>query len=97
MALFGRKKEPTSAGSETYWTPKVDLNTARPAVFALANTPVSDYMQFCSAIGDFVDLSGTPSSEDAYRFARALADDPNVIHRPWVWLAAVMRRSCCGR
>ena len=96
MVLFGRKKGLTSEVNKTPWAPKVDLNTARPAVFALAYTPVSNEMQFHRAIADFVHLSGTPSSEDAYRFAQALLDDPKVANRPWVWLAAVMREAAAA-
>jgi hypothetical protein len=96
MALFGRKKGLTSEVNRTHWAPRVDLNTARPAVFALANTPVSNDMQFHRAIADFVRLSGTPSSEDSYRFAQALLDDPKVTNRPWVWLSAVMREAAAA-
>jgi hypothetical protein len=86
MGIFGNRKH-----GEPAWEPVVNLATARPVVFALAHAPVSNDAQVRLAVADFVRLSGRPSTEDAYAFAGALLADPEVVHRPWKWLIAVMR------
>lgn len=91
MALFKKKKRQVSQPMVPAWSPTVDLATARPAVFSLANAHVSNDMQVRAAIADFVRLSERPSTEDTYQFAAELIRDPECTRRPWAWLAAVMR------
>jgi hypothetical protein len=88
MALF-KKKPKASQPAAPSWSPHVDLPTARPVVFALANAPKSNDAQVRSAIADFVRLSERPSLERALH-------DPESLHRPWVWLAASMRQAAAA-
>lgn len=87
MPLF-KKREPEPASPS--WSPTVDLDAARPVVFALANAPVSNDAQVRSAIAQFVRLSGRPPVEEAIH---TIQRDPDVLHRPWIWLAAVMQEA----
>src|SRR5579859_1242364 len=87
MGLFGRKE---SAPERPAWTPRVDMTTARPAILALANAPASNDAQVRNAIEKFVRLSDRPQPERAIHLIR---DDPEVLNRPWIWLAAVMRQA----
>jgi hypothetical protein len=89
MALF-KKRPAEQQSTPSSWTPTVDLDTDRPVVFALANAPVSNDMQVRSAIAQFVRLSERPSLEQALNLIRT---EPAVLHRPWIWLAAVMREA----
>lgn len=78
------------------WSPTVNMQTARPAVFALADAPASDAAQVRSAIATFVRLSEKPSMDDPRQAAQAYMQDPECLHRPWVWLAAVMRQAAAA-
>lgn len=84
MALFKKNDPPPTPR----WRPKVDLTTARPVVFALANAPVSNDGQVRSALADFRRLSERPPLEVAVGL---IQNEPDVLDRPWIWLAAVMR------
>lgn len=86
MALFKKRQDPPPATPA--WSPTVNLESARPVVVALANTPTSNDGQVRSAIATFVRLSERPSLERALRLMRT---DPDCLHRPWIWLAAAMR------
>src|ERR1019366_2880112 len=84
MPLFKRRE---SEQPHATWIPAVVLSDARPVVFALANAPASDDAQVRAAVADFVRLSERPALERALELMRS---DPDVLQRPWVWLAAVM-------
>lgn len=86
MALFKKRSDPQPAAPT--WSPTVNLETARPTVFALAKAPASSDVEVRSAIADFVRRSEKPSLERALDQIRT---DPDCLHRPWIWLAAVMR------
>ncbi len=92
MAIF-RRRPAKEESPPTAWAPPVDMSTARPVVFALANAPVSNDTQVRSAIAEFVRLSGKPPLDQALHLIRA---DPDIIHRPWIWLAAVMREAAAA-
>ena len=85
MGLFDsdRHGSPTDG-----WTPTVDLATARLVVFALANSPHAGAGQVREAISDLGRLSDRP--DDPLEIAFQLGDDPDVVHRPWIWLRAVV-------
>lgn len=92
MPLF--KKRPSEAlPAPPAWVPTVDMTTARPVVFALAYAPASNDVEVRSAIGQFGRLSERPSFEEAFFLRRT---DPDCLHRPWIWLAAVMREAAAG-
>jgi hypothetical protein len=88
MGLFSKKEAPVPPAPA--WSPKVDLAVAREIVFALAKAPISDDMQVRSAIAAFVRASERPPLEKALDLQR---QEPEVLHRPWIWLAAVMREA----
>src|ERR1700736_3959209 len=88
MSLF-RRKQLTWTSSPT-WAPTVNMSSARPAVFALARAPVSNDAQVRAAIADFVRLSERPSLENALGL---ISTEPDVMNRPWIWLAGVMRQA----
>lgn len=92
MALF-KKRQAEEVAASPAWAPTVDLATARPAVFALANAPVSNDMQVRSAIATFVRLGGRPPLEVMLHLIRT---EPEVTYRPWIWLAAVMREAAAA-
>jgi hypothetical protein len=52
--------------------------------------PTLDDMQVRSAIAEFVRLSERPPLAQAQRLIHS---EPDVMARPWAWLAAVMRRA----
>lgn len=83
-----RQPEPQPEPSQ--WVPTVEMSTARPAVFALANAPISNDAQVRAAIAYFARLSERPLPEQAIHLIR---NDPEVLNRPWIWLAAVMRQA----
>ncbi len=92
MPIFKRRPAKDESLPPT-WAPTVEISTARPVVFALANAPVSSDAQVRSAIAEFVRLSGKPPLEQAVHLIRT---DPDVVHRPWIWLAAVMREAAAA-
>jgi hypothetical protein len=85
MGLFD-SSSPTS--DPDLWRPAVDLATARPVVFALANSPRTSDDEVLVAISDLGRLSDRP--DDPLEIAFQLGDDPDVVHRPWIWLRAVV-------
>lgn len=87
MALFKKRESVVAAPT---WTPTINLHTSRPVVFALANAPVSNDGQVRSAIAQFVQMSERPPLEEAIHLIQR---DPDVLHRPWIWLAAVMQEA----
>lgn len=87
MALFKKRQPETPAPA---WVPTVDLVSARPVVFALANAPVSNDGQVRAAIAQFDRLSERPQLEQAIHL---IGREPDILNRPWVWLAEVMRRA----
>ena len=82
--------ERAAAPRPSAWVPTVEMGSARPAVFALAMAPTLDDMQVRSAIAEFVRLSERPPLAQAQRLIHS---EPDVMARPWAWLAAVMRRA----
>ena len=88
MAIFGRRR--SLRPSEPTWAPGVSIETARPIVFALADAPGSNDSQVRAAIAEFRRLSDAVPLERAV----ALMDvEPDVVSRPWKWLAEVLRVS----
>ena len=87
MPLFKKKEAPAPPPT---WSPSFDLEKARQVVFALANAPISNDAQVRSAIAEFVRLSERPPLEKAVHLIQR---DPDVLHRPWIWLAAVMQEA----
>jgi hypothetical protein len=83
-----KKRQATPAGPT--WTPTFDIDRARPVVVALANAPISNGGQVRPAIAEFVRLSERPPLEKAIRLIQG---NPDVLHRPWIWLAAVMQEA----
>jgi hypothetical protein len=70
--------------------PVVEMSTARPAVFALANAPAMNDAQVGAAITQFARLSDRPPPELAIRLART---ERHLLDRPWIWLATVMKQA----
>ena len=66
------------------------MTTARPAVFALADTPGVNEMQVLAAIQNFTRLAEAVPME---RAVMLIAAEPDVVSRPWKWLLAVMREA----
>jgi hypothetical protein len=93
MGLSDRHSSPTNDPGP--WRPTVDLAMARPVVFALATLPRSSRGQVQLAISDFGRLSDRPA--DPLEIAFLLGDDPDVVHRPWIWLRAVVLAAAADR
>jgi hypothetical protein len=84
--LFSKKEEPTRPVAP--WEPTVDLAVARDVVLALASAPAAGDAQVRYAIAEFIRASGRPSLLEAIDLMQR---EPDVIHRPWIWLGAVIR------
>lgn len=70
------------------WLPRVELQTAGPVIWGLANVPGQADADVRLAICRFVSLSeGLPPE----RAIHLMGTEPDVVHRPWVWLTAAMR------
>jgi hypothetical protein len=96
MGIFTRKAE--LDGEAPAWLPTVDMATARPVIFALANARAASDAETGAAIARFVSLSERPSTEQLFRLAgNGASHDPDsleqLLNRPWAWLAAAMRRA----
>lgn len=88
MALFGsRKTKIVEQPPPPAWTPTVNVDTARPAVFALANAPASNDPQNRAAIAAWCSLSNAPRTPE--EFVRVVGSNRNVMERVWYWLRAV--------
>jgi hypothetical protein len=88
MGIFDRRRTPPEAPPP--YQPTVDMRTARPAVFALAYAMASNDTQVRAAIANLARLSGRPPLEQRDSM---IQNEPGVLQRPWVWLAAVMRQA----
>jgi hypothetical protein len=86
VAIFGRRRSPDQG--EPQWVPNVDLEVARPVVFALADTPAMNDAQVRAALADFRRLAEAVPFERAVRLIEV---EPDVVSRPWKWLIAAMR------
>lgn len=79
----------TASPSSPAWIPKVDLETARPAVIGLACAAAAPHAQVTAAIAEFVRLSERPT--DVARLTTLARTEPDVAQRPWRWLRSVMQ------
>ena len=93
MKLFGKKDPEPAVPPPAPWTPTVDLATARPVLFALASAPASTDAQVRQAIAELIHVSGRPSLLEAIEL---LKHEPDVVHRPWIWLAAAIREAAAA-
>ncbi|HEV7759037.1 MAG TPA: hypothetical protein VGO78_08605 [Acidimicrobiales bacterium] len=95
MGLFDSDRHGSPTNDPDRWTPTVDLATARLVVFALANSPRAGEDQVRLAIAKLGRLSDRP--DDPLEIAFQLGDDPDVVHRPWIWLRAVVLAAAADR
>jgi hypothetical protein len=79
---------PVEDPEPSVWVPTVEMGSARPAVFMLAQAPAMNDGQVRSAIAELVRLSETPPLAQAQHM---IGSEPDVLARSWKWLAAVMR------
>jgi hypothetical protein len=94
MGIFTR----TSAADldRNAWTPTVELTTARPVIFALADGPAEGDDVNAAAIAEFARLAERPSTDELLQLAaHSPAGDreaviERLVNRPWTWLAAAM-------
>jgi hypothetical protein len=97
MGLFNR--QPVSNTRSPAWTPTVDMATAGPVVFALADYPSGNDARNAAALATFVRLSGRPSTEQLIKLIASAPSSSRdsvtdqLLNRPWTWLAAVMRQA----
>jgi Protein of unknown function (DUF2510) len=70
------------------WVPKVDLDSAQAAIYALVRSIPKTDAQVRGALEGLTTLSGQVADPDEY--AKAISQDSHVKDRPWVWLLAVM-------
>jgi hypothetical protein len=89
MGIFDRRPHAPQETLPAY-QPIVDMRAARPAVFSLAHAMALNDAEVRAAIANLVRLSGRPSLARAVEMARV---EPDVLDRPWIWLAAVMRQA----
>lgn len=85
------------------WSPTVDMRTARPVVFALADYPGGNDVRNYDAVTTFVRLSERPPTQRLLQIvADTVAANPSygqgslieqLLNRPWNWLALVMWRA----
>ena len=98
MALFRSRKSEEAAYVSSPWMPTVDLQSARAAVFALANAPTSSNEQVLSALVEFMRLSDVPTDSQRMLDAAYEAGGSGAIKaRPWHWLLAVVRAAADER
>jgi hypothetical protein len=86
VGIFGRRRSPQLG--KPAWMPRVDMESARPAVFALADTPALADGQVRAAIAEFTRLAETVPLERAVALMQV---EPDVTSRPWKWLVEVLR------
>lgn len=89
MGLFDRRKQVPRQAPLPH-KKVIDLEEARPAVFALAYAPSLDDGQVRAAITNLARLSGRPTPVQIHALIR---NEPDVLQRPWKWLTEVMRQA----